>query len=155
DSSLTHEQDWAFGMCKAGDDFTGVGTADRWWSDPLARNPGGSGAFERLQQPFDEHRAGLAIERKADRLSQLRLNVLGCVDAKRAFHQRRRDRPLIDGVKMEPVIGSRRSTDEVQESDRVLKRLGHRRQGPSEAGTWNGEKRCEPAGCAIVAVGHE
>src|SRR5262249_15129773 len=65
------------------------------------------------------------------------------------------DRSLIDGLKMEPVIGSRRSTDEVQQRDRVLKRFRDRRQGPREARAWNGQKRREPAGCAIVAIRHE
>src|SRR5262249_23500431 len=106
-------------------------------------------------RPVNQHRSGLAFEGKAHCLSDLRLNMLRLLEAKRALDQRRCHCQLIDCLEMEPMIWARRAPDEVYERDRVLQRLRHCRQSPGETGARNGDKRRQTPGRTIIAIGHE
>src|SRR5262245_42490123 len=81
--------------------------------------------------------------------------MLRLLEAKRALDQRCCHCQLIDCLEMEPMIWARRAPDEVHERDRVLQRLRQRRQGPGETRPRNGDKRRQPPGCAVIAIGHE
>ena len=120
DRSLTHDQNRVFRAHEVRHDCADIGDVHCVRNHGLGRDRRGSGTFERLRRPFNEYRSRLAFESEAYRLSELRLNVLRLVDAKRALDQRRRHRLLIDRLEMEPVIRARRATDDVHERDRVL-----------------------------------
>ena len=104
DRSLPHEQNGVFRAQQGRNDVADIGPArcdlNRW----RARRWGGGGAFERVRRPLDEHRPRLAFERKPHCLLQLRPNVRGLVDAEYPFDERRRNRSLVDGLEMEPMI---------------------------------------------------